>query len=266
MASFAFTFTNETSITVVHGLNDPNPFWVLYDENDNGFFPSPDSPTASDNNTLLFDFGSVPVTGHGQVISILDLVPGAAAFAFTTLQAVKNWLQITTSGSEDQLAISIASTTVEMQNYMDRLILKTSHTDERYNGDGQDSLLLNQYPVTITGSNVPVITQDGTVIDADDYVVDGDNGVVQLKSTRFSSSAWKAVGVGYESGFLDGVPNDINQACVKQVAYEWRLQGDREDLSLVSSTVVSVLVDVYRTDRFAQGVQEVLDRYRNARP
>ena len=266
MAQFSFSYTNETSITVVHSLNDLNVFWVLYDSDGVGFFPDPNSPTVVDANTLTFDFGTNPVTGTGQILSILDIVPGAQATSFTTIQSVKNWLNMTTSGSETQIAVSIASITVEMQNYMDRLIVQTTVSGERHNGNAQTSILLNQFPVTVTGSNSPVVIEDDVVIDADDYFVNGDTGVIQLKSTRFSSSAWPKITVDYESGFLAGVPADINQAAVKQVAYEWRLQGDREDLSLASSTVVGVLVDTYRTARFAQGVQEVLDRYREARP
>ena len=100
------------------------------------------------------------------------------------------------------------------------------------------------------------------MIDTDNFVVDGDSGVVQLKDTRFLPSRWEIVGVDYESGFVFGVPDDLNQACIKQVSYEFRLRGDREDISLASSTVVGVLSDVYRTDRFAQGVQETMDAYR----
>ena len=266
MAAFTFSYTAATEITVVHGLADSNAFWVLYDENGEGFFPDPGSPTVVDSNTMTFSFGSTAITGTGQIISILDIVAGAASSSFTTIQACKDWLNITTSGSETQLAISIGAVTSEMQNYMDRLILKTTHTDERHNGNGQSAILLDQYPVTVTGSNAPVVRQTDLVVDSDDYFADGDTGVVQLKATRFITSRWPQVSVDYESGFVDGVPADINQATVKQVAYEWRLQGDREDLSLASSTVVGVLVDVYRTDRWAQGVEEVLDRYKNERP
>ena len=60
MAAFTFSYTNETDITIVHGLDDPNPFWILYDSDGDGFFPDPGSPTVVDSNTMTFSFGSTP--------------------------------------------------------------------------------------------------------------------------------------------------------------------------------------------------------------
>ena len=265
MGSYNFSYTSATEVTVVHGLDDSNPFWVLYDADGNGFLPDPDSPTVIDANTLYFDFGSTPITGTGTVISILDIVAVGQAFSFTTIQACKDYLNITASGTDVDLAIQIGAITTDMQNYMDRLIVKTSHTDERHNGKGQDSITLDNYPVTVTGANAPVVRLDDVVVDADDYVVDAGSAIVQLKATSFPTSRWENIGVDYQSGYVTGVPADLNNATVKQVSYEWRYRGDRESISLASSTATGAYVDVYRQDRWASGVQDTMDRYRRVR-
>ena len=131
---------------------------------------------------------------------------------FATLTEAKDFMNITVSTTDDAITKLIEDVTRDMQRYMDRLILKTTHTDERHNGMGQTSLTLKEYPVTVTGSEVAVLREDGTVITATNYAVDGDSGVVQLKDTRFLPSRWEIVGVDYESGFVFGVPDDLNQA------------------------------------------------------
>ena len=66
----------------------------------------------------------------------------------------------------------------------------------------------------------------------------------------------------YLSGFSDGVPQDLNLACVKQVLYERRLQSDRHTIALVNASIAGVFSETYLTDEWAQGVKPILDRYR----
>ena len=65
MAQYNFSYTAETTVTVVHNLDDLNIFWVLYDSDGNGFLPDPDSPSIIDSNTITFNFGATPITGTG---------------------------------------------------------------------------------------------------------------------------------------------------------------------------------------------------------
>lgn len=252
-----------TTLVVSHNLNDPSPFWVLYDSNGEAFFPT--STVANNANTLTFTLSPLGSAGVGVIVSIRDITNTTNADSFTSVTQVTQFFNNshipTISGKELDIALTIAGVTSSMQGYLGRQIIQIQHVDERYNGDGQTSLLLKHYPVTVTGSLAPVLRQDGSAIDANEYAVDPETGVLQLKYSRFPRSRWNNLGVDYQSGYPE-VPQDLQYAATKQVAYEWGLRGDREDIRLTSSTVIGVFADVYRTDNWAQGVSEVMDRYR----
>jgi len=257
-STFSFSFESQVEITVNHELNDPAVFWTLYTEDGVGFFPGTVENLDADH--TRFTFGSLPTSGYGTIFSIRDLTLTSDGDAFTSILSVQNFLGITTSGSEIRIAAGIASVTKNMQNFMDRRIVETDHVDERHQGFGQRTLLLDDYPVV--ASSV-VLRQDETAVGASEYVVNAGTGEITRKSSGFSRASYPNIGVDYTSGFPEGVPQDLNNACVKQVAYELQLQGEKNPaINLKSGTIIGVISETYQEEEWARGVRETLLRYR----
>ncbi len=70
----------------------------------------------------------------------------------TTLEAVKEWLGITTDGSDAQLIRVIDAASQFALNYMGRDSLKSSTYTQNFKGNGKSSMLLRNWPVTSVSS------------------------------------------------------------------------------------------------------------------
>lgn len=259
MSSFSFSFETSTNPwTVTHDLNDPNPFWVIFDAS--GEFILPTSAVATSPDVFTFTFDSA-ITGSGRILSVLDLVSFAAAASFTDLATVKQCLELDASDSsqDEQIARLIAGVSQNMKSYMRREIVETAHTGEIHSGTGKSELLLNEFPV-VTATGI-TIQQDGSALDSGSFVVDDAAAIVHLTDGLTFNAGVGNLSVDYVSGFAEGVPQDLNLATVKQVLYELRLKGDRNTISLARSKIDGVVEDVYLTDDWAQGVESVLRRY-----
>lgn len=260
MSTFDFTFTNETTVAVNHGLGDEHPFWILYDVNGEYILPTSAVATSEDVFTFTFDAAT---SGAGTILSVLDLVTLGSAQAFTDLTTVKQALGLAANDSSEDATLTrlIAGVSEAMKSYMRREIVETAHSDEVYNGNGKDRIVLSSYPV-VAASGVAV-TIDGSAWDSSNFVVDYDAGILQGKPA--GNTFEKGIGnvkVTYVSGYSGGVPQDLNLACVKQVLYERRLQNNRHTIGLSTSSIVGVSFEAYRSDEWAQGVKQTLDRYR----
>jgi len=256
-STYSFTFDTPSNPWVVtHNLDDPSPFWVAYSSTGEVIFP--ESVVATDANTLTITFDS-PIAGSGAVFSVLQFTATGATNAFTTVNAVKLFLGLDSTDTEQDLpiAVTISAVTETMKRFMDREILQQEILDELHDAEGGTTLFLQQYPV-ITTSGITVRSDD-VVVSGTDYVVKADPGIVKLKSGSFSNEPC-GVSVDYVGGFAE-VPGDLNYACVKQVAYELRLRGDRDAISLARSKIDGVVEDVYLTGDWGQGVEDALSRY-----
>jgi hypothetical protein len=261
MASFNFTFDTPTNPWVItHNLDDSNIFWVVYDSS--GEYLLPTSAVATSSNVFTFTFDEA-ITGAGSILSALDLVTFASTQSFTDLVTVKNALGLEANDSSQDVKLTrlIVGVSESMKNYMRRNIVETAHTDETHSGHGKDVVVLNSYPV-IAASGV-VVNVDGSVWASSNYVVDDAAALLQGSpaGTVFPSGVGN-ITVTYVSGSADGVPQDLNLACVKQVLYELRLQNDRHTIALSNASITGVFSETYLTGEWAQGVEPILSRYR----
>lgn len=259
MAAFSFTISTPTNPWVIaHNLGDTHPFWIILSTA--GEYILPTSAVATSENVFTFTFDTA-VTGSGRILSVLDTVSFASAESFTDLATVKSVLGIPASDSSEDASLSrlIAGVSEAMKNYMRRLIVETTHTAEVHNGNGKDALVLKQFPVV---SGAVTIRVDDEVFDPDEYAVDAAAGVIEAMPGIAFPRGIANVEVDYVSGYENGVPQDLNLACVKQVLYERRLQGDRDQIALANSTIIGAVSETYRLEEWAQGVRGTLDRYR----
>jgi hypothetical protein len=261
MASFPFTFDTPTNPWVItHNLDDSNVFWVIYDSS--GEYLLPTSAVATSLNVFTFTFDEA-ITGAGSILSVLDLVTFASTQSFTDLVTVKNALGLVAddSSQDSKLTRLIVGVSESMKNYMRRSIVETAHTAETHSGRGKQCLILNHYPV-VAASGVSV-SVDGDLFASANYVIDEEAAILQgSPSGNVFPSGVGNITVTYVSGSVDGVPQDLNLACVKQVLYELRLQNDRHTIALSNASITGVFSETYLTGEWAQGVEPILSRYR----
>jgi len=145
-----------------------------------------------------------------------------STYALTDLDRVKGYRLAqgeelnTTTEQQDLIKnlINIYSTIIE--NYCDRKFKSREYT-EYYDGDGSDTLFMNQYPVsTITSINDDQdwLWSDTTVINSNYYRI-VDSRYIVMKNNLFTV-AKQSVKAVYTAGFTT-TPEDINNACATEV-------------------------------------------------
>ena len=261
MSAYNFTIDTPTNPWVIaHELGDSRPFWSIYDSTGESILPTSAVATSEDVFTFTFD---EPITGGGSILSVLDVVSFASSASLTDLATVKSALGIAASDSSENESLSrlIVGVSEAMKNYMRRRIVETAHAAETYNGNGRSALILRERPVLVA-SGVEVSIADSELPSAD-YVVDYAAGMLECQPGIIFPRGVGNVAVSYVSGYEDGVPADLNLACVHQVIYERRLHGSRDQIALLNSTIAGAVSESYRTDPWAQGVRETMARYRS---
>ncbi len=141
-----------------------------------------------------------------------------------TLEEVKRYLTIGDASHDALLQDLISETSSDCQERVcDRYFLKATYTDEKYDGDGTNILLLNQYPIVSIAS---LVIQDGgsaLVLDTDYVKYDG-RGEVRLLSGTIPVSIQKVV-VTYDAGYdtISNLPRYLRQSIKSAVAYRYRI-------------------------------------------
>lgn len=182
----------------------------------------------------------------------------------TTVARVKTWLNETaTDATRDTLLGTILDgASLAMERYVGRTITSATYTGEKLSGSScSDALILLHFPVSTFTS----LSEDGAALASTDYSVDLDAGIVY----RADGSTWDAGRFNYAATYTAGyatVPEDLQNAAIRQVVLEFKRSGYRGDRTGLFSTVLSDgSTASYRGDTWAEGVREVLDRYRSLR-
>lgn len=110
-------------------------------------------------------------------------------YALTTRARVKTFLGITSTDDDTLLDSLINVVTNFIENYCDRRFKLTTYTDEVYDGNGSQQMLLKQYPVvafTQLGERDSVDNQSSwTAIDSEDYFVNLVTGIIDYINGLF---------------------------------------------------------------------------------
>lgn len=198
------------------------------------------------------------------------------SYALTTRQRLIDFLGLTglTSTQNSVLDRIIDSVTEFIENYTGRRFKQTTYTNELYDGDGSEYLLLKNYPVN-SASSFTLSRRDSVVnesswssIDSEDYFVDYDTGIVEYAGGLRFASQPKHYRVTYTAGYnydnsstflSDTEAGDIEYIAWKLCAVAWaRRQGDP---SIASESIgdysVSYTKEAFENDE----VKSVLDKY-----
>lgn len=163
-----------------------------------------------------------------------------------TLEEVKEFLSITDDNSNTilgRLCVQISDFICKQAN---RKFLKAAYTEYFNGGTGINKVFLREYPVasiTTVHDDPDRVYGDDALLDSDDYVVDGDTGILYFDT--FVSKGLRNIKVVYEGGY-DPIPNDIKLCACVLIAKEFKSSqtqmttASAEQLSFVDSRIAEM--------------------------
>jgi len=177
----------------------------------------------------------------------------------TSLSAVQEYLGLSAGADDDLLSDLVARVSDGIVTYCGREFAAADF-HEYHDGDGTDSVLLNQRPVT----EVFALSDDGVEVAAEDFVVYPELGVVRLRSGVFGRGA-RSVYVGYHAGY-DAIPGDVEQAAVQWAAELYQGRGAAAGREIRSERVgdYAVTYDDAEDPGLPGDVRAALEPYRIA--
>ena len=138
-----------------------------------------------------------------------------SAYALTTLNNVKEYLDLSTAVAKDNLLIRLINTaSAAIENYCSRKFLSREYTDEaHFLGNYTRRLLVDNFPITAIGS----IADDDIAL-TEDELASCQNRIsyIYLDTERAGK-----ITVTYTAGY-DAIPDDLEQACIMLVDYYYK--------------------------------------------
>jgi len=184
----------------------------------------------------------------------------SASANLCTRDSVKTHLGLSGSTYDNVLDALIPAASEAIENACGRRFAQAAYTEYR-DGEGLDRVVLRRRPVTeIAGVwDDPSRTfGDATKLDADEFVLDGERGIVRLRAGTFSEGV-RNVKVSYTAGAAT-VPDDVAQACRMLIAawfHAGREGGDGLDARTAGETALR-----FSDEPMAPPVAGILERYR----
>jgi hypothetical protein len=179
--------------------------------------------------------------------------------ALTSLSAVKAYLGVAGTDDDALLTELIARASDGIVAHCGREFAAADY-EEYHDGDGSDSVLLNQRPVI----EVLALSDDGVEVAADDHVTYPELGVVRLKSGVFGRGA-RSVYVSYRAGY-ETIPGDVEQAAIQWTAELYQGRGAADGREIKSERVgdYAVTYDGAENPGVPAEVRAALEPYRIA--
>lgn len=129
-------------------------------------------------------------------------------YALTTVTRQKAYMKKTDTTDDTLLEILINVATDTIESFCKRRFLLTDYSNEVYDGTGQNSLLLKNYPVVTTGKTFLISRRDGSQSDNDwndyaaaDVLVDLESGIVRLESGGRFTKLPQGLKATYSAGY-----------------------------------------------------------------
>lgn len=181
--------------------------------------------------------------------------------SLVSLANTKTFLQITDSAQDSVLNLVIPQVEDYVSKKCQRTFESTVYTNEEYDGTDNTELKLKNFPVItftqLDRNRVTDNTDDWETIDADDYWVDTDTGII-TKISDFTTGT-KNYRATYTAGYAS-VPDDV-QLAVMMIVSEFlntRRAGGIKQESLGDHSVS--FESVIQTNKV---IKEILSHYRD---
>lgn len=172
---------------------------------------------------------------------------------------VKEFLQITDTSLDNFIRFQILNFQQIAEKYCRRIFKPAFYENEKYDGNGEDELLLKHFPIMyisilkIGDTTIPMrFTPDSSGFDFEKII-----GIVKLTGYVFEEGKLN-VWVNYAAG-LDPIPRDLKQAVMEWVAIKIKR---RDSAGIVSERLGSYSV-TYSEDEIPGNIVSILNRYRS---
>lgn len=198
-------------------------------------------------------------------------------YALTTLNRLKTFLGISGS-SNDALLLTLINTVTDFaENYCDRRFKKTAYSNEVYDGNGSNRLLLRQYPV-VSGESFTLEQRDSRTnnsswssIDSELYFVKNSEGIIEFAPGGKFAEVPQHYRVSYTAGFNfdnQGGGNTMEQVGIADLEFAvWKIiaksYNQRKDSSNVErESIGDYSVGYLKTAMTDLQVAEILRKYK----
>lgn len=184
-----------------------------------------------------------------------------------SLGELKTFIEGSTTGSttyDTRYESVIDSVSAYFNNYTGRH-LKSSTYAEYYDGNGEDEMHLNQFPITSTGITLYLLdaTRSATtdyVVTSSDILIYADEGKILLTDDTFTEGN-NNVYVGYTAGYTSsGMPADLKRAALETCQVFWNRE-EKKDRVGVRTESYEGMSRTYESD-IPWGAKQVLDYYK----
>lgn len=193
---------------------------------------------------------------------------------FTSVEAVKQYLQISGTEQDGLLQGLIAAVSAQFTALAGRNLLARAYSPEPaspdydpdnaiLDGNGCPDLLLPQYPVLelerllLDGREIPEATGAGQA----GWLLDRAAGLLSLSQGVFGRGR-RNLAVSYRAGFAEP-PADLAQACLEQAATRFQESGAGQGRLGVSARTLADGSVSYQAQALLPQVAAVLERYRS---
>jgi len=194
-------------------------------------------------------------------------------YALITLADLEEYAHITITDHEQLLERMIDAATGRIEKYTRRNLAARDYSYDSdsddydpdnavLDGSGTNELILPQYPI----NSVTTLRINETEIDARPslynygYVIDKAAGILRLTGYLFSKGLAN-IELAYNAG-LSTIPEDLQQACIEQVAWMWKQSPAGGNLLGVASKNLPDGSLSYSTKDLLPSVRMVLESYK----
>jgi uncharacterized phiE125 gp8 family phage protein len=192
-----------------------------------------------------------------------------AANDLTTLDNVKQYLEITSTNSDALLSRMITAASAFITSWLSRNFIQATYT-ETYNGSGSTTQLLRQTPIvsvsslvvnTITVPPSPDGVQAGYVFDDMALYLIGMSTYGWSYPVYYFPRGKQNIKVTYTAGYAT-VPADVEQACIELVGKQF---NRRKHLDVSNKNLGTEVVS-YTKDDLGKDTQAILQSYARVVP
>ena len=173
---------------------------------------------------------------------------------------VKSYLGLTGESYDAVIDLLIPAASEAIERLCRRRFASADHT-EYHDGGGKDRLVLEHRPASAVSGVWDDLDREfssDTKLDADDFVLDSDRGLLILRTGTFADGV-RNVKVTYTAGYSE-TPDDVTHACI-MLAAAWFHRG-REAADGLDARSVAEMSQRFASETMPEAVRQILLSYR----
>ena len=196
--------------------------------------------------------------------------------SLTTLNRAKSFMEIGGAQDDDLITSLINMVSDFAESYCDRRFLETAYSNELYDGNGFDKILLKQYPISSSETFTLQVRDSAdnsgsfTTIPAQDYFIKYAQGIVQYVNGSFADIP-QHYRASYTAGYAfdnDGGGATLESLSIGDLEYAiWKLitaayKNRRVSPNVVSESIGDYSVTFRKQVMIDEELKAILDKYR----